>query len=309
MTLTDSPARQGAFERAALASVARHDPLHCLTPGLFRSLRKGQRKTEKLDIRYNFGGASVRFWGPEPLGVDDMRVLQGLVALATSQRQLQQGGEREPLPVTQEPLEGSVREPDKERLLKLLEPKFDADLSQALVVRGSYRALAKVIGYEDCDSGAAFKALRACVERLWAVSVVVERDGRRQGFRILSEYASELGRGTLTIALNPRLAQAIVGAGQYYRLDMREVRLLTTDCARLLHQRLHWANPGQSARVSMNTLCSYVWPEPSDNAQTMKSRRKTVKQALANLQALGWTVQEPVAGQFLIVRPAATLTA
>jgi hypothetical protein len=31
---------------------ARHDPAHCLAPGLFRSLKKGERRTGKLDVTY-----------------------------------------------------------------------------------------------------------------------------------------------------------------------------------------------------------------------------------------------------------------
>ena len=62
---------------------ARHDPIHCLAPGLFRSLQKGERKRAKLDVVYDFGdGRRVEFSGPEPLGADDLRVLQGLVATA-----------------------------------------------------------------------------------------------------------------------------------------------------------------------------------------------------------------------------------
>lgn len=47
----------------------RHDPVHCLAAGLFRSLRKGQRSAEKLEVVYEFGdGQRVEFSGPEPQG-------------------------------------------------------------------------------------------------------------------------------------------------------------------------------------------------------------------------------------------------
>ncbi|KAE9673234.1 replication protein C, IncQ-type, partial [Escherichia coli] len=60
----------------------RHDPAHCLAPGLFRSLKRGDRKRCKLDVTYTFGeDESMRFVGFEPLGADDMRLLQGIVAL------------------------------------------------------------------------------------------------------------------------------------------------------------------------------------------------------------------------------------
>ena len=52
----------------------RHDPAHCLAPGLFRSLKRGDRKRCKLDVTYTFGeDESMRFVEFEPLGADDMR--------------------------------------------------------------------------------------------------------------------------------------------------------------------------------------------------------------------------------------------
>jgi hypothetical protein len=61
---------------------ARHDRAHCLAPGIFRSLKRGQRKKQKLDTTYVYGEVSLRFVGFEPLGADDMRFLQGIIALA-----------------------------------------------------------------------------------------------------------------------------------------------------------------------------------------------------------------------------------
>ncbi|MCI4078495.1 replication protein C, partial [Klebsiella pneumoniae] len=46
---------------------ARHDPAHCLAPGLFRSLKRGERKRGKLDVVYDYGdGKRIEFSGPEP---------------------------------------------------------------------------------------------------------------------------------------------------------------------------------------------------------------------------------------------------
>ncbi|MET3109463.1 hypothetical protein AAKU58_004320 [Oxalobacteraceae bacterium GrIS 1.18] len=47
---------------------ARHDPAHCLAPGLFRSLKRGDRKKLKLDVTYPYGGfccnseSKANFW-------------------------------------------------------------------------------------------------------------------------------------------------------------------------------------------------------------------------------------------------------
>ncbi|VCW27827.1 hypothetical protein BANRA_04739 [Escherichia coli] len=138
-------------------SHVRHDPAHCLAPGLFRALKRGERKRSKLDVTYDYGdGKRIEFSGPEPLGADDLRILQGLVAMAGPN-----GLVLGPEPKT----EGG-------RQLRLfLEPKWEAVTADAMVVKGSYRALAKEIGAE-VDSGGALKHIQDCIERLWKVSII-----------------------------------------------------------------------------------------------------------------------------------------
>ncbi|MBC6906779.1 replication protein C [Saccharophagus sp. K07] len=268
---------------------ARHDPIHCLAPGLFRSLQKGERKRAKLDVVYDFGdGRRVEFSGPEPLGADDLRILQGLVAMAGPA-----GLVLSPKPQT-----------EAGRQLRLfLEPKWDAIRQDAMVVRGSYRALAREVGYANVDNA---KPIRDCIERLWKVSVIVQDGKRRQGFRLLSEYASDEHDGKLYVALNPLLARAVMG-GQHVRISMGEVRALRTDAARLLHQRLcAWIDPGKSGRADIDTLCGYVWPDAAVNANTVKTRRQTVRRALAELDALGWRVESYTKDKWEISRPKLT---
>lgn len=269
-------------------SHARHDPAHCLAPGLFRSLRRGDRRSMKLDIIYDYGdGNRIEFSAPEPLGVDDMRILQGLVAMAGPA--------------------GLLLSPDPkteagQQLRLILEPKWDAVQQDAMVVKGSYRALAKEIGYANPDDT---RPIRDCIERLWKVSIIAQNGKKRQGFRLLSEYASDDSDGKLFVALNPLITRAVMG-GKHSRINMDEVRALDTDPARLVHQRLcGWVDPGKSGRVEIDTLCSYVWPEHTTNANTMKTRRQTVRKAMAEMAAIGWTVGEYARGKWEIERPAA----
>jgi len=259
---------------------ARHDPVHGLAPGLFRSLQKGERRRAKLEVVYDFGDdRRVEFSGPEPLGEDDPRILQGLVAMAG------------PAGLVLSP------EPQTEagRQIRLsLEPRSDAIRQDAMVVSGSYRALAREVGYANVDNA---KPIRDCIERLWKVSVIVQDGKRPQGFRLLSEYASDEHDGKLYVALNPLLARAVMG-GQHVRISMCEVRALRTDAARLIHQRLcAWIAPGQSSRADIDTLCGYIWPDAAVNASTAKTRRQTVRRALAELAALGWRVKSYTKGQ------------
>lgn len=266
---------------------ARHDPAHCLAPGLFRSLKKGERKKQKLDITYPYGDSeSARFVGFEPLGVDDMRILQGLVALAGPKG----------LILTPEP------QSDMSRQLRLfLEPKFDAEGKDGLVVRERMTKLLDEIGL--CDSGENIKTLKASLLRMSNVTVLVTKGARQASFHLLS-FAFDESDGRLFVALNPRIAEAVLGRRSYARIELAEVRKLVTDPARLMHQRLcGWIDPGKSGLVALDTLCGYVWPDPTDNANTMKTRRQAVRKSLAELVAAGWGVEEYAKAKFDIRRP------
>lgn len=268
-------------------SHARHSPAHCLAPGLFRSLKKGDRKSGKLNVVYEYGGGrKLTFSGPEPLGGDDLRVLQGLVAMAGPA-----GAVLSPSPET-----------DAGRQLRLcLEPTGDAERLDAIVIRGSYGALARETGYANADDT---KHIRDCIERLWKVSIIAEADRKRQGYRLLSEYASDDQNGRLFVALNPLIARAVMGGGQHVRICMNEVRALRTDPARLMHQRLcGWIDMGKTGSVGLDTLCSYIWPENAE-PEAMKKRRQKARKALAELVDLGWSVNEYARGKWQIGRPA-----
>ena len=184
----------------------------------------------------------------------------------------------------------------------LLDLQWDAKEQDAMIAKGSFRQLAYELGYAT-DSGGAFRVIRESIERLWKVSVIIQRGSRRQGFRILSEYASDEDSGKMFVALNPRLAEAIVGQRPHTRIDMAEVRALQTDPARLIHQRLcGWIDPGKADEVKLDTLCGYVWPDEA-NLEAMKKRRQTVRKALVEIAAVGWTVNEYAKGKFKIKRP------
>jgi hypothetical protein len=265
---------------------ARHDPAHCLAPGLFRSLKKGDRKRLKLDVAYDFGdGQRIEFSGPEPLGADDLRILQGLIAMAGP------GG----LVLSPEP-----KTEAGQQLRLFLEPKWEAVQQDALVVKGSYGALAREIGYANPDDT---RPIRECIERLWKVSIIAQKGRKRQGYRLLSEYASDDATGALHVALNPRIAQAIMGDRPHARIELAEVRQLGTDPARLMHQRLcGWIDPGKSGKAELDTLCAYVWPDDA-SAEAMKKRRQAIRKALAELAGVGWTVDEYAKAKFEIRRP------
>ncbi|MBN8726421.1 MAG: hypothetical protein J0H15_01790 [Xanthomonadales bacterium] len=159
-----------------------------------------ERKTAKLDVVYVIGdGRRIEFSGPEPLGADDLRVLQGLVALA--------GPRGKMLPTTPKTAGGV-------ELRERLEPRWDAVAENAIAYSGSYRRLAHEIGV--ADSGRHLELIRDSIERLWKVSIIAQSGGRRQGYHLLSTYAGNTETGQLRHGLRagaPARAGAGTGAG------------------------------------------------------------------------------------------------
>lgn len=272
---------------------ARHDTSTCLAPGLFRSLKKGERTKEKLDATYLSSSLtspfSIRFWGPEPLGADDLRVLQGLIAMSGPL-----GNSLSSKPVT-----------DAGRILReALELEGYATKLDAITVKGSYSALALEIGMTD--GGSAIKSIRSCIERLWSVSIIVDKgDSQRQGFRLLSSYSSDNSNG-FYVALSPLIAQAVMGGGKHTRILMSEVRALKSDASRLIHQRLcARIDESKTGKANIDTICAYVWPLPlTDFAMsTVRMQRKRARDALEELKTLGWLIDETSPGTYSITRP------
>ena len=265
----------------------RHEPGHVLAPGLFQSLQKGDYKIKKLDIAYEFGiGERIEFKAAEPLGVPELKVLQGLIAMAGPA-----GLILEPEPATEEGTQ----------LRLLLETKFDAALENAMVVKSSYRKLAKTIAKGNIDNA---KDIKKSIERLWGVSVIVRKNGQHKGFRLLSEYASDDAEGRLYVALNPRIASAILGESKYCRISLDEVIELVSDSSVLVHQRLcGYIDSNSSHKVGIDTLCEYVWPTVANPAAMRQRRRRIREVALKELQTIGWRVVEYAKGKYQIFRP------
>ena len=263
--------------------------MHCLAPGLFRAIAPGQRRRDKLDAVYRFGGGNqIEFSGPEPLGADDLRVLQGLVALAGVE---DYSAIIEPIAATGE----------GNNLRTLLEPRWAANQQRVLVVKSSLHKLAKEIGYANPRDT---NTVRRCVERLWKVSVIAQVAGLRSGFRLLANYASDALTDGLFVALNPLLTNAVLGNGRYTYIDLAEVRQLRSSTARILHQRLcAWIDCGRSKPVGLDKLVSYAFPDKS-SAATDRKRQSRVRKALDELAELGWSISEHAKGRFTIGRPA-----
>lgn len=267
---------------------ARHDPAHCLAPGLFRSLKRGERKKLKLDVTYQHGpNTTLRFIGFEPLNAQDMRLLQGIVALSGPNGVI---------------LSDEPKSDIGHQLRILLDPKLEAARADALVVKGTLGQLMREIGYST-DGKQTREDLKASLLRMANVTLHVCDKSREATFHLLS-YAFDNLDGSLFVALNPRVAEAVIGNAAHTRIEMSEVRALQSDPTRLVHQRLcGWISPGKSGRIELDTACGYVWPDSTDNPNTLKTRRQTARKAFTELRGLDWTVDEYATAKFEIRRP------
>lgn len=263
---------------------ARHDRAHCLAPGLFRSLQRGERKNKKLDVTYSHGQETLRFVGFEPLGADDMRLLQGLVSLSGPHGVI---------------LDFQPRTITGRQLRLLLNPKFDAAESDGLVVRETVSRLLSEVGLTD--GGENIKALKASLLRMSNVTVLVTSGSRSASFHLMS-HALDDQEGRLWVALNPRIASAVLGRLPHARIELSEARKLDTDPARLIHQRLSgWIDPGKSGVAGIETLSRYVWPDPASDA-TERKRNSKVRAAVAEIGGI-WRVSEQSKDVWQFIRP------
>lgn len=268
---------------------ARHDQLLCLTPGLFRSVKKGEKGSQQLDVSHKLREKSqIRIFGRELLGVDDMRVLQGLVGLAGLHGQTLGFKPESHLGV---------------RLRKQLRVRGVAEMASALSMTTSYLNLGREIGYEGYDGGRLIRQLRQSVRRLAKIYLAVTTEAGTSSFRMLSAVEGDT-ISKLTFALNPQLSASILGGEiQYARIDLVEARRLKTDQAKLLHQRLSaWVDVGRAAKVEFRTLEAYVWGSADSTGSTLRMRRSGIRRALVELIGVGWSVVEYAKGKYEVRR-------
>ena len=292
----------------ALPEFAALDPDCALAPGLFRSLPKGEAaRKHRLEVVYDSrrDGVKVTFLSPDLLGADDLRVLQGVMALVTKE-----AADEGVLQINR------PRDVEGVQLVLGFEAKDDLENQVAMRLHGSYRDLARAVGLDPL-AGGTVKQIQRSLKRLCMVGVLLDGPGVRGAVHLMAglwkkRVAGGGGSGDLRLALNPRLADiALAGLGEvgekYIRIDLQEVRALRTNAARLIHQRLcAFINPGMAGRVRLDTLCGYVWPERTDNPRAVRQRRATARRGLRELQRFGrpWTVAEYGPGRFEIGRPA-----
>ena len=269
-----------------LLTHARHDVVHCNFPGMFRSIDRSSGNRERVELTYRVSDKlTIEAVLTYALCADDLRVLLGLIAFAAIQDS-----------TGAIVLGKAPQSPEGRELRDLLETNKAAESLNACIVRCPYSELAREIGYRGTRNTGMIKAV---IKRLSMVTFFVHEGHTRMSYRLLSHTLVD--RKGVAVALNPRLAAAIMG-GHHVRIPMDEIRNLHSPAALLMHQRIcAWLNPGFSSPVYLATLVSYVFPDPTEGS-THRKRLYIVRVGLAELGNLpGWKVH--IADKCVIKRP------
>lgn len=271
-----------------LLQYAKLSPAIVQAVGLFRSVKPGARE-QRLEVEYESKDKLLyRFAGPCLLGVDDMRVMQGIIAIACAQN------------VDFTSRFDAESGDQFEKITMLLSRKLD--------MRTTYDELARMIGYSASGSGADM-TIRNALERLSNVRISVEpaQRARRHIFdagHIFERLPSDDKNKLVAVKISPLLAFAVLGGpGTYMRSDLVEARKLKKDISRLLHMHLSWLPLGKPFKIKTDTLVSYVYGKEKVTADAQRKRRARAIAGLKTLEReLQWTVIQN-RSVFLILRP------
>ena len=292
---------------------ARHHPAICLAPGLFESLANGARADSRERValaNQTLDGAEHVFEGAGPLGMDDLRVLQGVYMLASQ-------------PSANVELEVSAPRSETGRALAdLLSVRAAPGVpTLAKFVTFNVAALAEAAGYGKAAGGTR-TIVAASLRRLAEVEVAVVRDGvETLRSRMLASTPLVDGeacgpRHNSALALSPALSTTVitgVKGVRHCRIESVEIAALgRSGAARALHQRLcAFVDPGKTHRVSLKTLAGYAFGE-TDVENTSKRRLGDIRSAMETLAGLpGWKLtHDGVEGKwrvYMVSRPKAAV--
>jgi len=300
-------------ESKAPARFAKMHPAPCLAQGLFLTRKNGGREdftTPVVLAEQTMSSGTYRFIGTEPLGVEDMRVLQGVFMLASRPSEtveLEVGAARTDVGVT---LSANMNFSGPAEALRFCK-----------YTHINISALAEACGYGT--AGGSRTVVEASLERLSRVRVsVTGDDGRITESALLAhapiprEIATETDRpkDTHALVIHPALSAPLLSDSKgvrHVRVEHSELAALgKSGVARILHMRLcAIADPGSSKGFTVRTLLGYAYAD-SDNKSTERRRIVDVREAMAVLGSLpGWSVtgddRKAKAQVFTVRRPAA----
>lgn len=264
-------------------------PPACLTDGLFKPLRKGDRKHGKLDLHYKLKGYVLWWRNYEPLGIQEQSVFLALhrIASETSRREV---------------LDPSVTANDLVQLRDMLNLQMKAKDETCGYTKTSLYEIAKIIGISD--SGQNLQNIAKSLVRLSSVVCAIYQEGDFTNKYWQANLISHLQieNGQVLIAINSMLATALVQAPASY-ISMEDQRQLKSDAAKRLHMWLSsWVSEGEN-QIKLDTLIPHVWGAGEMQATDLRNRRRVLRTAIEDINSLeGWTCTESE-GMVTVVKP------
>lgn len=263
---------------------ARHDPVLCSLPGMFRLVEEKIREQIRvsMQLKTTHGKLTVELHNSSLLNGLDLAVLQAIVALAA-------------VGDTIDPADDLLTDHEQLLVEGLVAPKTKTYKRQKIVedvqhLDFSISALLELIGWPVCGENRAL--VQACLQRLaTCVLIVYPTDTPKawQRFHLLASINTRTNsdRWSRThVALNPRLSRIVLGAeARHTRIALVDTRKLGKDQpARILHQRLcSWVDEGAVRPVTFETLVGYLYPKDVEgrslDAQLTAANPKLAKQS------------------------------
>lgn len=242
---------------------------------IYSCFSRGKRCSTSLDVTYkpdNNEQNTYLFRGPELLGALDLRVFQGLIAIATEDLSKDNG----------------------ERAIATLVGLRNLGINCNLTF------LARVLNYVRPNRATRTLLLKS-IQHLSKVKVkVIEHStGYFESFQLLG--LKRMDHEEFTVVMNPIASQAILQPEKgYQRVNLEESNSLKSNAARILHSRLSCLNQdGIDQIIRLELLCEHIYGTGSISA----SARSSTLKALEELRALGWMVRHQSGSQLAIRRP------
>ncbi len=250
-----------------------HDPA-LGTSGVFLPLKKGVRG--KLDVQQTWGPATIRWRGPDQLGISDQSVLFAVLEVAAEH-------------LRESPKKALVCDTDE--LWPLLVHEEHVFSGDTIGITTTYARLVHHCGW--VDGGTAVRRVKDSLRRLTETTVwasVSDNDGsvREGSSRLL---AWKLGdRNRISLVVNWRQALALRGT-QYARISLLERCALKTEVAQALHAVLCCKiNLGRAWSCGLDKLQLHIWGNTvtGDNLRARRMRMRAALEAINRLH--GWRV-------------------
>lgn len=268
-------------------SFAQHDPATAMA-SLFRPVARG-RRPKGLEVTATWGDVEIEFGVHTAVDTRDQTVLLTIMALSA-------GG-----PQISAQSTGTI---GQQLWLDLNEPGKVSFEGRSTVLDTNLHTIVRESGLKL--GGSAYDSVRQSLKRLSRIDLIV-RDGEKGSRREFSQrfltYRVDERSGKVTVALNTRLAEALVG--HHVRVNLDERSILTTDAAQIAHAWLSaWIRPGTSSRIGLDNLIGKVWGDAQVSPSTNRKRRERLRAALDEIRHLrGWTILEDERAVLQISRP------